>query len=463
MMNLSRLTRRDWMKGLGLAAGAGLLGSRANPARADFVYKPDMTRGDLYEGGDALPARMDRESGKVIRPTREIPAVHETDVLVVGGGPAGCVAALAAARVGTRVTLVERYGHFGGLATGGLVLIILGHWVRENEQKRQIVQGIGEEMMLRLEGIPNGIVGRKFGKNPTVDAEAYKYLLVEMITEANIDVFLHSWALDAVVDDRPDPNSGFPVVRGAVFQTKEGPQAVLAKQVIDTTGDGDVFATAGAAFTRRRYSIGLPHRLGNLDRVEKREGVDTPRHLGDRTPVPGVRWVNMQGPVEDGIDVKVLSRLELEHRKQIMKQVQKIQSTPGYDQVYLMETAPQIGVRITRVIEGDATLTLEKTKAGHQFDDSVALGGAWRGDHIPWQIPYGALLSRNVENILTAGRSVSADPEMSDLVRVIPNCWASGHAAGCAAAVAVRENCVARKAPLDGIRQLLREQKACLE
>lgn len=462
-MKFSRLNRRDWFKTLGGAAAFGTLGLTAGkPVCADFVSmaQDDFTNGDVFDGSSALPCRL--ADGKILRPAVELPRIHETDVLVVGGGPAGCVAAIAAARAGVKVTLVERYGHFGGLATGGLVLIILGHWALENGEKKQILQGIGEEMMLRLEAMPFGIVDRGKGQNPTIDAEVYKYLLVEMLTEANIDIFLHSWVCDAIIDDQPNAETGLPVLRGAVIQTKTGPQAILAKQTIDTTGDGDLFAAAGCAYSRRKFFIGLPYRLGNLDRMEQREEVQPPRHLGSHTPVPGVNWVNMTGPAEDGVDVKSLSRLELNHRKQIWKQYLQVRDTPGCEKVYLMETAPQIGVRITRVLEGEKTLTLEAAQKNHKYDDFVAIGGAWNGEHISWQMPYGAFVSKNVDNILTAGRSLSAEWKMSDVVRVIPDCWISGHAAGCAAAAAVQENVTARKVPLDSVRDLLRQQKAYL-
>ena len=137
-------------------------------------------------------------------------------------------------------------------------------------------------------------------------------------------------------------------------------------------------------------------------------------------------------------------------------------SLRGYDKTFLMETAPQLGVRITRVLEGDATLSLDKARSGAVWPDSVAVGGAWFGDHIGWQIPYGALLSKNIDNILTAGRSISAEPDMSDLVRVIPDCWITGQAAGCAAAAAVREKTAARDTPVEAIRSLLRDQGAYL-
>lgn len=462
-MFLSELNRRDWLKSLGLGASAAALGAvglAPRDAAADFVTQKDKTVGKLLDGSQAVPCKLGE--GGVVRPSAVVPTISETDVLVVGGGPAGCVAAISAARAGAKTTLVERYGHFGGLATGGLVVHILGHWTKEGDKKVQATQGIGEEMMKRLEDLPQGIVNREFGRNPTLDAEAYKYLLVEMITEANIEVFLHSWAIDAIIDDEPSPETGNPVVRGVVIQTKLGPKAILAKQVIDATGDGDVFVPAGAAHTQRMYNIGLPYRIGNLDRAKPEKGGKRPRFLGDVTPVPGVRWVNMTGPSLDGVDVKVLSELELKHRKQIWKQVQETRSTPGYEDVYLIETAPQIGVRVTRVIEGVATLKLDEARAGKKFDDCVGIGGAWNGDHIGWQIPFGALVPKNVENILTAGRSISGEPLMSDVIRVIPNCWVSGHAAGAAAAVAVQDGTLARAVSIPKVRALLKEQKAYL-
>ena len=474
-MELSRLNRRDWFKSMTFGAaglaGASLLSNEA--LRADFLRKPNMglTNGDLFDGASARPTHL-LNDGSILRPELALPKIHETDVLVVGGGPAGCVAAIAAARAGAKVTLVERYGHFGGLATGGLVLIILGHWVKDaSGEKKQVLQGIGEEMMQRLEALPYGICNRGQGKNPTIDAEAYKYLLVEMITELNIDVFLHSWVCDAILDDDLDPNTGFPVVRGAVIQTKEGPLAIQAKQTIDTTGDGDLFMAAGCAYSRRKYTIGLVHRLGNLDRVKEPETAEQPeegkkpkkrRRIGDLTPVPGVRWINMAGPIEDGIDVKTLSRLELDHRKQIWKRYQEIRNTPGYEEVFLMETAPQLGVRVTRVLEGEKTITLDGAQKGMKYDDWIAYGGAWSGEHAEWQMPFGAFVSKNVDNILTAGRSLSAEWQMSDVVRVIPDCWISGHAAGCAAAVAAKENVLVRNVSLDSVRDLLRQQNAYL-
>ena len=354
---------------------------------------------------------------------------------------------------GADVTIVERYGHFGGLWTGGLVLVIIGHIVKGG---KQVCQGIGEEMMRRMDKMDGAIIDRRPGVNPTVDAEAVKYLMVEMIEQAKVNVFLDCWGVDAIVNDG--------AVRGAVFESKSGRQAILAKVVVDSTGDGDLFAAAGAEFEHRSHNIGLVSRVGNMDRVDaaKARGVKTPRYLGRHTPIPGVNWANMRGPEVDGLDVAVLTRLEMAHRKFIWQNMQKVRATPGYEKVYLMETAPQLGVRITRVLDGVGRVTLKDLKAGTKFPDSIGVGGASNGEHGPWQIPYGALVPKKIDNILAAGRCISAEIRMADLVRLIPNCFVTGHAAGVAAAVAVKEGCRPRDVNVRKVQDVLREQEAYL-
>ncbi len=433
------LSRRKLLAALGTGGAALGLGAAAGtaPAAAD----PSDRAGPRTEGG------------RVLQPRRELPVIHQTQVVVVGAGPAGVAAAIAARRAGARVTLVERYGHFGGLWTGGLVVLVIGHIVAGG---KQVCLGLGEEMMRRLEKLDRGICNRRPGTNPTVDAEALKYLMVEMVAEAGIDVFCHSWAVNAVMDGA--------TARGVVFESKSGRQAILADQVVDATGDGDLLGAAGAEHERRIYHIGLPCRIGNLDRVDKDAAsrARRPRHLGGVTPIRGVNWVNMHGPDADGLDVAALSRLELNHRRQIWKQVGEIRRTPGYDPVYLLETAPQLGVRITRILSGLHTMKMSDVKAGRRFDDVVGVGGAWGCDHQPWQIPYGALVPRNVENLLASGRCISCEPRMADLIRVIPICFVTGQAAGCAAAMAVEDGCRVRQVEVPRLQKLLEQQEVYL-
>ena len=146
-MSCRKMSRRDLMRLLGASGLAAGIGVAAAPGRllADPASRKDAPKGVRVLGVDHAPATV--VDGKVIQPRRELPLLHETDVLVIGGGPAGVSAALAAKRAGAEVTLVERYGHFGGLWTGGLVLTVLGHIVKGG---KQVCQGIGEEMMRRL-------------------------------------------------------------------------------------------------------------------------------------------------------------------------------------------------------------------------------------------------------------------------------------------------------------------------
>jgi hypothetical protein len=447
------MNRRELLRVLGasgVTAGLGLIGNR--PAGAQNLgessgFQSHVIAGHEVLAGRACPSIVD---GKVIQPRRELPVLHKTDVLVLGAGPAGIAAAIAAKRTGADVTLVERYGHFGGLWSGGLVLIITGHIVRGGQQ---VCQGLGEEMMRRLDKLDGAIINRRPGVDPTVDAEAVKYLMVEMIEEAGVHVFLHCLGVDAIMDQQ--------TVCGAVLESKSGRQAILAKIVIDASGDGDLFAAAGAEYEHRSHNVGLVSRIGNVDKIDPRQaqGDPKPKHLGAPTPVAGVNWVNQAGPEVDGLDVATLTRLEMNHRKFIWKNLQKTRKTPGYEKLYLLETAPQLGVRITRVLGGVKTIAYDDLKAKAKLPDVVGLGG---GTPTPWPIPYGALVPTKIDNLLAAGRCVSAERRMADLVRLIPNCFVTGHAAGVAAAVAVKDSCRPRDVEVAKVQKILRQQEAYL-
>jgi hypothetical protein len=447
------MNRRDCLRMLGLsglATGLGSSRSQAQSVGESSGFQSSVIASHKVQSGRANATLVD---GRVIQPSRELAILDTTDVLVVGGGPAGVVAAIAAKRAGVKVTLVERYGHLGGLWTGGLVLLVLGHIVQGG---KQVCQGIGEEIMRRLDKLDGAIIDRKPGVNPTVDAEAVKYVMVEMIEEAGVKTFLHCWGVDAIVKEN--------AVQGVVFESKSGRQAILAKVVVDATGDGDVFASAGAEFEHRTHNVGLVYRVGNLDRVDRSKTGDSPapKRIGSRTPVPGVNWVNLRGPEVDGLDVATLTRMEMNHRKYIWSHIQKTRQTPGHEKVYLMETAPQLGVRITRVLQGLKSVTLDDLKAATKFPDVVGVGGSESGNHGPWQIPYGALVPTKVENVLAAGRCICAEIRMADLVRLIPNCFVTGHAAGVAGAVAVQDGCRPRDVEIAKVQKILTEQGAYL-
>lgn len=448
------LSRRDILRMLGasgLAAGMGALGA-AQQASAD-EGGPSKKSGKQIDGRDAGRPPVTLTDGKVIQPQYELPVLHKTDVLVVGGGPAGVAAAVAAKRVGVDATIVERYGQFGGQWTGGLVLIVLGMFAKD---KTQVTRGIGEEILKRLDKMERGVINRREGVLPTVDAEATKYAMVEMVCEAGVDVFLHCWGVDAIMEGD--------AVRGAVFESKSGRQAILAKVVVDATGDGDVFAAAGAPHEHRRYHVGLVSRISNLDKVEPAKIKENAKRLGlgSATPLPGVNWVNMQGPEADACSVVDLTKLELDHRRAIWKRLDKIRKTPGFEKVDLVEVAPQLGVRISRVLDGLGRLNRKDASSGQAYPDAIGFAGMCYGLKDAWPIPYGALVPKKVENILASGRCISGEPQMADPLRLIAPCFVTGHAAGVAAAVAVKDKCPVRDVEVPKLQALLKKQEAYL-
>jgi ribulose 1,5-bisphosphate synthetase/thiazole synthase len=475
-MKMSKeFTRRELMSSV--AAGGLVVAGTMTPLDSLFATQgaKTATRGPQPSEppGTRISARI--MDGKVIQPQREISVLRKTGVLVVGGGPAGTAAALSARRLGMDVTLVERYGYLGGLATGGLVLAIFPLYDRNN---RQVILGIGEEMMKRLDKFKFGIIERKQAPiYPTIDAEAFKYVLANMVLESGMNAYLDCWGVDAILDSRG-------AVRGAVFESKSGRQAILADVVVDASGDGDIYAAAGAAFEKVKDNIGLVSRIGNVDiedvidknREISSEARGKPQrgrptrgapvsefqgNVGSPTPAPKVNWLNMKGPVADGLDVSDLSRLELRHRVAIWKNLERARNKAGAEQAYLAETAPQMGVRLTRLLRGARRLTVREAKQGARFRDAIGFSGAY-ANAPEFQIPYGCLVPSKVENLLAAGRCISSDFETADTLRLIPVCWVTGQAAGVAAALCIRDKCKPREVHISTLQDVLRKQGAYL-
>ena len=440
---MNPIPRRDFLSHLALSAGA-------------FLGAPHLLRSAGGHGATA-PA------GKILEPAREVPIVATADVVVVGGGPAGVAAAIAAGRAGASVVLIERYNHLGGLWTGGLVLPLLAtHGSDKEKRRRRVIYGIGGEIADRLASMKMSI----HEIDPVVDAEAAKYVMDVMVKEANVQMLYHCWAAGVVARDG--------VIQAVLLESKSGRVAVTGKVFVDCTGDGDVFAWAGEPFETMRYHIGLVHRLGNVDRVDPTKPGYKKLSIGGATPIPGVNWVNMNGKRDqDGLDLFNLSRLQQDYRIAVWDSVEKIRATPGYESVFLLETAPQLGVRMSRILEGQHRLTFADSMSFKTYDDTIGVSGAWitvghgagavpAANRPMWQIPYRSLVPKRTRNLLVAGRCFSFDRELVEDARVIGACLVTGHGAGVAAAIAARIGSSVQDADITKIRSTLLEQKAWL-
>jgi len=448
------MRRRTFLGGLLASAGASLRGS---VSRADLEIRQN-TSPESNHLPQAIPS-----IGTVVEPARQVPVVANTDVLVIGGGPAGVAAAISAARAGADTVLVERYNHLGGLWTGGLVLPLLStHATDEQGRYRKVLGGIGDEMATKLTAMKMAI----HEVDPVIDPEAAKYLLDVMTKECGVKVFYHCWASNVTVKDD--------IIKTVFLESKSGRVAMTCRVVIDCTGDGDILHLAGNEYDTMNYHIGLVHRLGNIDTIDKTKPGYRPLKLGNPTPIAGVNWVNMQGDRnQDGTNLMTLSTLQQKYRIQIWERLQKIRDVPGHEQVFLLDTASQLGVRMSRILKGQYCLTLKDSMTYRAFGDTVGISGAWttllyEGKRVEvkkrplWQIPYRSLVPRKTKNLLVAGRCFSFEKALVEDTRIIGTCLVTGHAAGAAAAVAVQQNTHVQDNDIVRIQSLLKQQKANL-
>lgn len=455
---MKSFARRDFLRRLG-AGAVGLAGMEAladvkTDGDPNTSYAPHVHRiGKLP--ADVPSATMDGR--RVIQPAREIPVFHETDVVVVGGGAAGVAAAVAAARNGAKVAMVERSGSLGGLFTNGLVLIFVGNGVVEDGKFRVCTKGFCQEFIERLEAMGSHcITGRPAAGRiwtPTADPEAAKVLMDRMVQEAGVDVFFHAWGVDVIQIGSS--------VKGVVFESKQGRQAILAKQVIDTTGDGDVYFQAGADFQQITHSLGFCYQIGGMDRLDPSKSPaakEFPKRANQ--PNRGYFWKNQKSLKGNGLSVRELSAAEFHHRKEAWDFVERMRATPGYEAAYLASTCSQIGVRATRLMKGLATVAKNDADVlkGAKRADAVAVSGSEGCRRPEFAIPYGCLIPQGVDNVLAAGRCISCSPDIIDRIRLFPVCFVTGHAAGVAAAIAARRGVTPREVDVSEIRrQLLKE------
>ena len=387
-------------------------------------------------------------------PPRQIPVIASADVVVAGGGPAGIAAAIAAARSGASVILIEREYYLGGLWTGGLVLPVLDtRALNANGEMTAVVRGIWSEIFDRALAI--GMV-TNFPERPLIDPEACKYILEQMIQEAGVKLIYNSHVAQLIMSGER--------IQAAIVETKSGRVAVQGKTFVDCSGDGDLMNWAGEEFDIRKHDIGVMYRIGGAHNL----------NVGTPTPIPGVKNMWMRGESDqDGLDVFNQTRLELLMRKRMWEQTQELKATTGRDDIFLLETPSLLGVRITRVLKGKGRVTFEGAIGRKEYADVIGYSGAqdpvhYKGVSYPpherpiWQIPYSALLPQKCQNLLVAGRCISFDEGLNYDAREVGTCFVTGQAAGVASALAANLRSSVQDVNIGKLQDVLRSQNVYL-
>ncbi|MGQ9779296.1 MAG: FAD-dependent oxidoreductase [Bacillota bacterium] len=465
-----------------------------------------------------------------------------TDIVVVGGGPAGIGAAVAAARLGVRVILVERYGFLGGMSTAALVTPMMTF----SAGGRLVIGGIAQELIERLKKIGGspGHVPDPVGFVETVtpvDPEAMKVAAEEMVLESGIEVLYHCLATGVTKESVQEKKgikvektsaTGFPAqarITSVEISSKGGPLSLIAKQFIDCTGDADLVYLAGGPWRAGRDGDGLTQpgtlfvRMAGVDltkvvtymaenpddfivRASANGKVETEfTYLGvcgffskvtqarlagefplERDRVlffagihPGEVFVNMtRVQFGSALTVEDLTAAEIQGRRQAQAVAEFLRARiPGFEHAYVVQTGVQVGFRETRRIVGEYVLTEEDILSGREFADGIARGAFPIDIHAPdgnglvtkrlhdsvsYAIPYRSLVPKGLDGVLVAGRCISTTHEAHASTRVIPICFATGQAAGTAAALAVLHDMEPREVPAALIRSELLKQGAIL-
>ncbi len=442
---------------------------------------------------------------------------YSYDVVVIGGGATGIVAAMSAARNGARTAIVEYNGFVGGNVIPGLPL--LGY---HNNEGQLIVKGIALEIARKLQAMN---AATEFYMDPItsdvlgVDPHWFKYLVTKMLADDGVDFFLHCLLTDTVVEEGE--------AKGVLIQNKEGTQFLSAKVVIDCSGDGDAAVKAGADYVYGRSGdhkaqvSTLVFRVGNInvkplieyfrsnptqirpwsmtdevvqaliDQMEEaevfvlgglqqyieqavREGVAYPRANLVGVVVPKFNQMIVVSSRVEGVDPnnnrsysqgEITGLLQMKEIFDFLKQY-----APGFSDIHLIDTAHQLGIRESRHIVGDYLLTAEDLITSKQFEDVICLGGYHLDIHSPdhggivsrkvstYEIPFSCLLPKGLERLIVAGRPISATHEAMSSTRVIPIQMAQAEAAGLAAAMSVQQQVPLRSLHIGTLQQRLIEQ-----
>jgi flavin-dependent dehydrogenase len=404
-------------------------------------------------------------------PAHEIPITRDTDVIVVGGGPAGLAAAIASARAGSQTTLVEQFGYLGGTATASLMACINGFRNQVEPGATQVVRGIAEEIVLALKAI-DGLGKSPYAQKPyptepgqleysyAIDTEKFKYVTLKLCADAGVDLLLHTWFCDSIVQDG--------VLKGVIVENKSGRQALLAKVVVDASGDGDVAARAGAPFWQVAHAEAP--RLNDALMYRIQFGATRPEGtFACDFGANAVVWGPGAGPL-NGIDGDELSRWEVRARLAVYDDfAAKQQHHPALAGARVVETPPLLGIRQTRFIEGEYKLTAGDAITGRRFDDVIAISPCpiihYYGyrrylEHEGYDIPYRCLVPLKVDNLLIAGRCISSEQQPYESHRAMVPMMAIGQAAGAAAAQSALTGVAPRKLDVNQLQSTLIAQGA---
>ncbi len=446
----------------------------------------------------------------------QIPVIAAPEVLVVGAGPAGLGAAIAAARGGAETMIVERYGFPGGALTQAMVAPM---FTFHDIEGRQVIKGIAQEYVERLKA-----AGASFGhvtdltfdnaSMTTFDPEAAKLVIIQMLEEAGVKMLFHTNFSSSVVESGK--------VKAVILDGKSGRQAVLPKYVIDCTADADVAARSGAEFVKGRAEDGamqpvsLYFRIGGADDAKLRGWMKANRGLLKDSPsdeeINAQKCIALLGLKEeimrasavgaldsqvaprllmyglprkgefavnttrlqdiDGTDTADLTRAEIALRKQVVQVFDFIRTNVGgFEESYIIDSGAQVGVRETRHIEGDYRLTERDVLDSKAFDDGICCGTFAIDIHPPdgkaqiftgsgksvYEIPYRALLPKGLDNLIVAGRSISATHAAFGSVRVMATCMACGQGAGTAASLLSKNGGPTRSLDVSKLRARLLE------
>jgi len=446
---------------------------------------------------------------------REVPVIREADVIVVGGGPGGIAAAVSAARGGARTILIERYGHLGGMSTGGLVNIIPNLSTIYGEH---VIGGFCQEVIERLAARNGASFPEKrfWGKSEpsvvnkylranmrfffirknnegedvvlytaVIDPEVAKDEMNTMVLESGAELLLHTWVTEPIMEGN--------TVKGVIIESKTGRQALLGKIIIDCTGDGDLLPKTGTETTdyliggSRIAQFGWVHWLCNIDYKKYDEFIDSEPDkykeitqkiidLGGNPHMfrgvldhqEGVAWQHRLVGSMHQTDIEEMTYIDVKTRKLVVKNWGLMrENMPGFEKSFIMLSCPQLGTSGGRRIIGEYFLTWKDMDTNTPFDDTIAIfGDNDREDmsllYPKTYIPYRSLIPRGVDGLLVACRAFSADHDFQEYFNLIPHCMCFGQAAGSAAAIAVQDNVDVRNVSYEKLRSVLLKHGAIL-